>query len=735
MENETTSTPTQKPLDNTDVTSWNLPNGAIARLGRGGIFGGTAFSPDGTALVVASTIGCWWYDLDTMKLRAFWNTERGMLSDIAFSQDARWFATGNWDGDVVVFDTQNLQCVAKIDIPKNPEGVIGAVRNLRFSQDGQHLTLSHLIVNLDDKPFSRERTGRGRYFTVYNWKENTDTPIDTFTVPPKLVRMDVGPHTFFRNALSPDKRLVAYTPAPHITSVIHVETGEQIAEFSDEYTDRVWKGCYRLVFSPCGEYLAACDYGNKYHVWNVQNGTFEISPTEYMEKRHICNGFPSYTSDGTLLLAGLTSKEVVIWNGTKQETVDTFECWMPLSGSFSNDGSKFAITNRRGDLQLWTKETSSTVKSLPAYLTRGVVDLRFSKDNRTLLSCHDPAGYRLWNVNNRDIKQTFHSPFTNSVGVVSTSPCRELLAAVEDKQVRVWNLTSGTQVAELKGGSMKVDIVFSPTAEYLATVSKPNTIKIWHLASSTHIAELPQNRSRIKSMRFSSTGEYFVSIYGESFTIWNTSQWEKLHQVPLPEQSSRWQLFCHPNGKHFLTVPRENPILVWDLKSGEQAGSLDTTICLNSSLYRGTPQDIQRYQEQQETISQRFWGKLRLSPCGTRLAGIIRRSGMRNEIRLWDVTTLDPYIIIIPPTGCQKPQTFRFSPCGKYIAVGAQWQDGQKRMSVRLWDVETGENIHTFWGHPTDVWSLDFSPDGKFLASGSYDGTILLWDVKPYINP
>lgn len=116
MENETTSTPTQKPLDNTDVTSWNLPNRAIARLGRGGIFGGTAFSPDGTALVVASTIGCWWYDLDTMKLRAFWNTERGMLSDIAFSQDARWFATGNWDGDVVVFDTQNLQCVAKIDI-------------------------------------------------------------------------------------------------------------------------------------------------------------------------------------------------------------------------------------------------------------------------------------------------------------------------------------------------------------------------------------------------------------------------------------------------------------------------------------------------------------------------------------------------------------------------------------------------------------------------------------------
>ena len=48
-----------------------------------------------------------------------------------------------------------------------------------------------------------------------------------------------------------------------------------------------------------------------------------------------------------------------------------------------------------------------------------------------------------------------------------------------------------------------------------------------------------------------------------------------------------------------------------------------------------------------------------------------------------------------------------------------------EKVPIRLWEVATGENIATFWGHPTDIQDLAFSPDGTLLASGSFDGTIL----------
>ena len=721
MENKTTSTPVLRPLDDTDTTTWNLPEGATARLGTGWISGGMTFSPDGESLVVASTIGCWWYDINTMRLSKTWDTEQGILCDITFSQDGKWLTTGSWNGTVKIWDTQNLECAGSIDLLKSTNAMSAHPRNLLFSQDGKYITCSNLI--------SRD-IGGGSHFTIYDWQTNIDTPIKSLSLQPEQGKRHVQP-----TALSPDGSLVAYTPETNITSVMHVETGEHIAKLRDNYTDTSTVGCNQLVFSPCGEYLAACNRGNKVHVWNVNNGTLEMAPTVYGDNRRLEHGIPAFMLDGNLRVAGFSSREVVIWDRTQQKTVDSFEASRRLSGCFSSDGTRFAIRNRHGELQLWTQDNPSTVKSLPTHLSRGVVDVRFSKDSRTLRSCHDPAGYRLWDIAERRVKQVFHSPFTNSVGVVSTSRSRELLAAVEEnKVIRVWNLVSDTQVAELIEKHKGVTrMTFSPTEEHLVTTNIRKIINIWDLASSTQIAELSQNPSRVNRMGFSRTGEYFVSVYGDSFSIWDTSRWEKRHHMPLPEQrSKRWKLLFRPNNNHLITSMLDGPTLVWDLKNGEQIGELDTTVCLDTSLYKATQQNIQKLYEQPETAHPRLW-TLRFSRCGTLIAGGIRH-GKMGEIRFWDATTLETRTVIIPPTGCQRPQRLKFSPCGKYLAVGAQWQDGQERISVRLWDVNTGENVHTFWGHPTDVWSLDFSPDGNLLASGSYDGTILLWDMKPFIS-
>lgn len=74
--------------ENNDFTTWELPKGAIARLGQGIISSGMTYSPDGQHLACASTIGVWWYDLSTMAPVDLWDTDRGILMLSPFHQTA-----------------------------------------------------------------------------------------------------------------------------------------------------------------------------------------------------------------------------------------------------------------------------------------------------------------------------------------------------------------------------------------------------------------------------------------------------------------------------------------------------------------------------------------------------------------------------------------------------------------------------------------------------------------------
>jgi len=78
-----------------------------------------------------------------------------------------------------------------------------------------------------------------------------------------------------------------------------------------------------------------------------------------------------------------------------------------------------------------------------------------------------------------------------------------------------------------------------------------------------------------------------------------------------------------------------------------------------------------------------------------------------------------------------------FSPDGRYIAGGfgalsepTRGQCPENDLSIHLWDAETGELIRQFEGHSDAVTRVQFSPDGRWLLSGSIDETLRLWDVE-----
>jgi len=98
-----------------------------------------------------------------------------------------------------------------------------------------------------------------------------------------------------------------------------------------------------------------------------------------------------------------------------------------------------------------------------------------------------------------------------------------------------------------------------------------------------------------------------------------------------------------------------------------------------------------------------------------------------NTARLWDAATGKP--IGEPMHHENEVYSAQFSPDGKLVVTAS------KDRTARLWDAATGKSIGEPMGHEGWVVTAQISPDGKQVLTASEDGTARLWDVPAIISP
>ena len=401
----------------------------------------------------------------------------------------------------------------------------------------------------------------------------------------------------------------------------------------------------------------------------------------------------TFSPDSILLAAEVSGRTITVSdveNNRKIATLVHKEVIQKVR--FLQKSSQLVITGE-DTIQIWNIGDPTPRSPVILGHTSVCGAVAFSPDGSTLAAGHWTNGVTLWNVQQLDQQVILGRKELGMIRSVDYSPCGDKLAVGSlDSVVRVWNIGKPDELPTAFTTDQESQwlVAFSPKGDFLVCANSKGELYVWDGAEKQ--TKIPVNPGQITSLSIS------------------------------------------PASKHIAIAYYDKVAEVWDVTSAKQVADLSVIWTRDTAKYKGDARLVQRCLERIKKTpkhsslpSMQIKGPIVFSPDGTTLAG-----GLFREIRLWDAKTHEIRMAIRVPQGCQRAEALTFSPCGRYLVSGASWQ-GTDKVSIRMWDVATGENIVTFWSHPTDIQSLAFSPDGSVLASASYDGTILLWDMKPYL--
>jgi hypothetical protein len=318
----------------------------------------------------------------------------------------------------------------------------------------------------------------------------------------------------------------------------------------------------------------------------------------------------------------------------------------------------------------------------------------------------------------------------------------------EADQLEVWRLDHGWPPAPGSVASKRrvrahrgpvADLLFSSDARILITAGRDGSVRLWDAATAKPLRTLREHGSSPSHLEISADDATLaVATADHRLEVWDLPA-AKLRTIvaDVPQAFA-----LAPDGKTIVSA-LGNIISARDVSSGRvmarwqsQRGPVTSVAFAHDDLITGgadgslTVWDMRTKKPRTTFGSGELIAHLSLSPNGKVVAAAVNPI----SVTMWDVAASRQIASVRADGETGAVRSFAIAPNGKLLACGSYGGDAsyyaRSAEGVSLWDIPEALPHALLTGTRRNaVVCLKFTPDGKLLAAGLDDGTIVLWDA------